>query len=523
MRCFAIENSDRALQTLRKLGLKSHFFNANCSDSSLSGRTLLFSSRTWKKIFEDKSKGDRLIRDGQVQIRDVEFDEKECRTRLLYTLESYLQDPPPSEVLEEFLVLLHANKNLCIEYVGRNVSRNCPPLMDCSIQIPETVFHFDFLGGKRRYLWRSRDLSEKGNFEDPRLRFKHLKRWLSDSDSRVQLSLGCGALRLLAIPTVLKVIDLIGAREDIHEVWGNSGGAIVGYLYSAGISPHYIEQIGYDLYNQRYPEHVELKRSLVSSAFATMRRLAFHGDERSGLFEIQSLLTTAMEKVRSGQTNIAREILPFFAVAMNLNQEKIFGLTDHKYTNQSCEDFLLGCDPLRAVAASSAIPFLFKAEQLATSDKRADHWHDAILGEDVPLLIPYKKWRIESQRNKNTVPQKLKILYVDLGLHYIEFFLSQKLAQIPALQFMSKFMHMSHAVFESRAEVQKDFLRMSPDVDILGMKLELDRTALFDVAQIPQIIQGGRTNLLKQLLELEETLAERGDDDSFYVKTKRAS
>lgn len=523
MYCYFIKFSKKIARLLEEQKMSGHFYKVTESVDGFTTSGYLFSQATWRKVFEDNgSRGARLLQasGGPCDKWEISDDDREeCASRLLYSLESYLQDPPPREVLEEFHLLLLANKRFCIEYIGRNVAQgDCPHLSQADLHVENTTFYFDIFGGRRRYLWRSKALSAREFHRDPRHSFDNFRRWLDDGESRVVLSLGCGALRLLAIPTVLKVLDLIGAREYIDEVWGNSGGAIVGHLYASGIAPHYIEQIGYDIYNHRYPEHCDLKRSKIDTAISTAARFIKSRGERSGLLEIQTILTSAIEKIISGRTTLNRQKLPFFAVAMNVNQEKIYGLTKQELIPTGCEDFLLGCDPLRAVAASSAIPFLFKGEVLETSNNRTDVWHDAILGEDLPLLVPYKKWRVETQNNESTHPRRLKVFYVDLGLHYFEYFLSQKFEQVPGFQWIGKFMKMTHASFEGRAGVQKDYLRLTPDVDLIGVKLELDRAALFDVAMIPTIIQTGRKNLLDQLLEIDRQLGERPQQNKRSLK-----
>jgi len=61
----------------------------------------------------------------------------------------------------------------------------------------------------------------------------------------VVVSFGGGGFRLFGATTVLKALDkLVQDRSQIGEVWGSSGGALLGYVYAMGFSADTLEELG---------------------------------------------------------------------------------------------------------------------------------------------------------------------------------------------------------------------------------------------------------------------------------------
>jgi hypothetical protein len=151
---------------------------------------------------------------------------------------------PPEDarlaVLARLLSEERAGGDLHIRFLGRNRT------------VPFDGFQLDRAGGQRRYVWQVIPATESRASAALIDRFPGLQALFSDPDTRVALSLGSGGLKLFAHATALRFLEAIACAEHIDELWGSSGGAIAGLLYSFGLSPQAIEQSGYDLYSGRY-------------------------------------------------------------------------------------------------------------------------------------------------------------------------------------------------------------------------------------------------------------------------------
>ena len=58
--------------------------------------------------------------------------------------------------------------------------------------------------------------------------------------------------------------DVLDIRKDIDELWGCSGGSIIGGYYAYGIPPLLIEKICFNFYNERHEEFI-IKGDLFKS------------------------------------------------------------------------------------------------------------------------------------------------------------------------------------------------------------------------------------------------------------------
>ena len=253
--------------------------------------------------------------------------QKSLEKRICYSLESYLHDPIPQNVLCEFFLYLINNPEVQIEYVGRNQEKN-----HISTEIKKIEGHqiiFDILQGKRRYLWKIH--LDENNFKKIKLKesFPSIKKWFTDPNSKVVLSLGAGGLRAHAIPTIFKILDFLGVRDHIDEIWGSSGGALIGGYYAYGIPPLLIESIGYDFYNERHEEFV-IKGSLFKSIKTFLDQPNKKNlNEYIGLVEMQKTLQKAFNQAKQKYNSDSKTKLkdiPFFALVSNPHRRKIYFL-----------------------------------------------------------------------------------------------------------------------------------------------------------------------------------------------------
>ena len=152
-------------------------------------------------------------------------------------------DWPPEDarlaVLARLLAEGRANGSVEVRFLGRN--RN----------VPADGFALDRAGGQRRYVWQIVPTEVHAGRPAVHERFRAVRGVCADPDARVVLSLGSGGLKLFAHATALRLFETLGVDEHFSEVWGSSAGAMAGLLYAQGLSPHAIEQMGYDLYTGR--------------------------------------------------------------------------------------------------------------------------------------------------------------------------------------------------------------------------------------------------------------------------------
>jgi hypothetical protein len=157
----------------------------------------------------------------------------DARRRLLFSWSSHVNQAAPDDVLDEAYTLLAADPGLTLEYMGRGRFFN-------ELHMPASesnIVWLDRAHGRRSYLFRKVECTVPGEY-DGLMRAKDAlyegyRAWVNEPGARIVLSMGGGGWRLFSVPGVLRMIDhLLVDRAQIGEVWGCSGGAILGYAYT---------------------------------------------------------------------------------------------------------------------------------------------------------------------------------------------------------------------------------------------------------------------------------------------------
>src|SRR5687768_8850685 len=194
--------------------------------------------------------GDKLLR--RRRYHPIEIDPQawsRARARILYGWSAAISDAPPDPVLDEVTLWLYARPDAQLEYMGRGRFGGGNRLVKDLEFIP-----FEVPGGRRGFMFRVVK-ARSGEFDDRSLGiredFARRSAWINDPDARVVLSLGGGGYRLFAALSALKVIEkmLGGQRDKIDEVWGSSGGALLGYVFANGLDLDVIDRLGFALYH----------------------------------------------------------------------------------------------------------------------------------------------------------------------------------------------------------------------------------------------------------------------------------
>ena len=429
---------------------------------------------------------------------------KELKKRIFYSLKSHLHDPIPTNLFQELFLYLKTNPEVQIEYLGRNLHDK--HYSHDIKKVKNHTFAFDVLNGKRKYYWKihinNNHFIEK-NFKE---NFPHLKEWFFDPEARVVLSLGGGGLRSHAIPSILKIIDFLDVREHIDELWGCSGGAMIGGYYSYGVPPLFIENICYDFYNERHEDFV-----LKGSIFKTLKTFIKESEGKNlnefiGMVKLQKILQRAFNhKISEAHQNKSSQLkeIPFFALVSTPFQKEMIALTEERYISSKCTSFLKPAQPFESISASSSIPLIMEPIIKNYSDGKY-YFFDGALSEEIPLTLPLKKFNLEKNESNK---KKLKIFYVNLNSRLRESKTISNFFSKQSLTFIYKHLLLIDKSLDQKIEKSISSLQSNPDVEIIGLDLVLNKNAFLDTKEIPYIIRNGRDHFLEEIFKLEKDLA----------------
>lgn len=412
--------------------------------------------------------------------------ERDIPVRFFLPHDGAVNDPPPESarlaVLSRLLAEERASGEVHIRFLGRNRS------------VPPDGFVLDKASGERCYVWQvvpSEDLEARPQLAD---RFRALRAHLAEPDRRVVLSLGCGGLKLFGHATVLRLLDTIGGAEHVDEIWGSSAGALVGLLYCYGLSPHAIEQTGYDLYSGRYnlelrPSRFQLVRNLLRDAFMPSDDTASAGfvDCAEGLQRMLAHYCDAIDPVR-----------PLYCPAFNVLTETTEVLTPVDVP-EHLADFMRQTEARDAALASSAVPLLFIPRQVKT-EAGVIPYIDGSTTEGVPLHSVLRKW--DADRAAGVEPrEKLTVLYVKLhGSERGRRPLGGRMSKLRLLQMIAS------AGIETMHQRDLSLIEAREDVELLPLQLFESGPDFFETGRIPEFMRLAKETFPHQLAQLEHHL-----------------
>ncbi len=506
---FTIRSDTRLSKLIQKSKLH-HFFYLK-KDLDGIGIEYYFSAHT-ALCLRSKSKNLKLIEALSHAV------ESKCSGEELHLIDSKikigfkasLQDSPNYRTKHEIYLFMKSRPWLSVEYVGRNVSAVEAIRSPEHPSVPEQTFVLDIAGRDRRYYWKTHSLEYTLGEPTAQLRLPCIKQWFEDPDSRVVLSLGGGGFRMYGIPTLLKIIDQLGARDSIHEVWGCSGGALVGYTYSLGVAPEAIEAGGYDFYLNKYPDFAlqGLRPSLIYNIIKSKIFNRGRGGVGTGIIDVEKVFRRAADRLIKKRDPLARQI-PCYSIATRHEDKKTFVLTEPHLIPPYMEDVMIGTDGMSATIASSSIPLLFSPMNIKDARGKNHLLVDGMIGEELPVFHPFLKWKRDRIHKPDETPKKLKIFYIDLRCRSseIEFIqkLEKKVSSESKLLVTSRLLDM---VLDNRIYHHIQTLSLMPDVEVIGIQLKLGRLAALDTDLIPFVIQCSRERVLAELDSLNQHLKE---------------
>jgi predicted acylesterase/phospholipase RssA len=415
------------------------------------------------------------------------LDEREIPVRFVVQApDAAVNDPPPRSaqraVLARLLAEDRAHEGVCVRYLGRNRS------------VPDDGFVLDVTGGRRAYVWQIRDAAELEPGEPLAARFPALCRLFHDPGNKVVLALGSGGLKLFAHATVLRLLEAIGCADAVEEIWGSSGGAVVGLLYSQGLSPQAIEQTAYDLYAGRYqlelrPSKLQVLRHLLRDSL-----LSNPHHDATGFVDLPAGLGRMLDHY-CASPHLRR---PFYCTAFNLADCRPEVLTAEPVP-EHLSDFVFQTEAREAALASSAVPLLFLPRRIER-DGRQLPYVDGSTTEDVPLYSAARKWDLDREAGVER-RERLVLLYVKLtGALDMYRTRTGRIGKIRLLQTIAA------AGIETMHKRDVELLERRPDVTLLGLHLGEAIPDFFDTCHIPAYLRGARESFPAQLAQIEMQL-----------------
>lgn len=416
-----------------------------------------------------------------------EIDERELPVRFILPHDGAVNDLPPQSarhaVLARLLAEGRADGCVHIRFLGRNRS------------VPPDGFVLDKSEGARRYVWQVVPNDAVASRPGLAERFCALRSHLADPDRRVVLSLGSGGVKLFAHAAALRLIESIGCGAHLDEVWGSSGGALIALLYCHGLSPHAIEQTGYDVYSGRYelslrPSTFQMLRHLVRDAIVPRDDAA-----SAGFVDCSAELQRMLD-----QYCLRRETLrPFYCTAFNLAERRGDVLTPMEVPPH-LRSFIFQTDPREAALASSSVPLLFVPRRVEIDGKDV-LYIDGSTTEGVPMFSPVRKWDLDRQAGLET-RSKLSIIYVKLTSRKDggQGHAAGRMSKLRLLQTIAT------AGVEVIHERDRALIEARDDVELLPLEMADSSPDFFDTRRIPESIRLAKETFPDQLARLESRL-----------------
>lgn len=420
-------------------------------------------------------------------VRDI--CETELPVRFMLPHHGAVNDPPPESarlaVLARLLAEGRAGGEVHIRFLGRNST------------VPPGGFELDRAGGDRRYVWQV--VPADGFLEAPELcdRFRALRETLAREDTRVVLSLGSGGLKLFCHAAALRLLERIGCGDHIDEVWGSSAGALVALLYAHGLSPHAIEQTGYDIYSGRqelalHPTPFQILRHLLRDVI-----LSHDDSHNSGFVDCAKSLSGMLARY----CDQGDPPWPFYAIAYNLSECRSEVLSSQPVP-EHLHSLMVQTDARLAALASAAVPLLFVPQVIRRGDKMVPYI-DGSTTEDVPLTSVVRKWDLDREAGVEQ-RERLVILYVKLTGPAQQYRSTHgRVSKLRLLQIVAT------AGIQTMHQREVEVIQTRPDVEMLKLQLDDSQPDFFEISRIPEFVRRAKEIFPEQLAAIEERLRGR--------------
>ncbi len=449
----------------------------------------LVSQRTNDALAKTKPRFARRAVATPIEVDDAAWEL--AASRLVLGITAPNHEKIPDAVKHEVSLWLYAHPSMRLDYMGRGRFLDAARL-PCR---PEDLVAFDYAGGKRSYMFRIVDAPIGEVDERERsLRadlFGH-HTWLMDPTARKVLSLGGGGYRLFAALPALKALELMmgGDRTKIDEVWGSSGGALLGYVFANGLDLRVIDQLGFDLYHGKSKDlpgiHLRSLANLTKQLVSNWATGTLGNPELGAWVEAVDRMSTPSPTAKR---------IPFHAMVSNTRWRHPVAFAEPQYIPEHCKDILIPCSGREATAASMAVPFLFRPMR-GVPGFEEDLWFDGSVVDENPVMLPFVKWMRDRKADPENTPKKLKIMLINLNMRLSESSYLAGIADGPLTSAVSKVVSraagMVDLLLDSKTHALIRTLTELDDVEITTCTLTVGRLNFITRADIPTAIRSGQ-------------------------------
>ncbi len=335
-------------------------------------------------------------------------------------------------------------------------------------------------------------------------RFRPLLRSIRQKDTKVVLALGGGGVRMFAHAVVLDFLEKIGAVDYVSEIWGASGGAIIGYCYSRGMTPKQIQEIGTIAFKGEIVPYLPGYLTFLKRIFIDI----FSKSKESASLQVFRAYQRGLRLYLDKQPHELKRKLKFYCTAFNLEtQENDILSPDAAQHDPNAQERIFRIDGIDSVMASSAFPVLF--EPVAIEDEFGPRRYiDGGLIEDVPTQSVYKKWLREKELGTDT-SRNLLVIAVNLypsSLVAPNVLQSKRLKMLPGYHHVLMSLNCAEYMRESATKAQKKMLRGDPNVDLWDINLTVPSGSLLNLDLIPRALETAETAVPEEFLRIIDKL-----------------
>lgn len=310
-------------------------------------------------------------------------------------------------------------------------------------------------------------------------------------------------MRLFAHPSIFKLVEELGGKDAIDEVWGCSGGAIAGLAYCLGADHEVLEEEGYKMYHNKYSVEFLPKRGSSLKKMLFNRFLPERSVGLKGFVALQNTLQTSLERVAKHK----RPTIPFYAISYNVSLKKNEVLTPEKVQTGVYDGLIKRCSPIDAVLASTAIPILF-VPRIIKRGRTPITYIDGAVAEELPLPSIYTKWQLDREAGL-TKKKRLFILTVNLFPELAKWKLLRysALRRIPLVEYLSVIARVADLVRLSRIKEHVRSITTDPSVEVAVVTLgALQKSGFLNPEIIPTVIDKAKGTFFKELRSIEQRL-----------------
>ncbi len=322
--------------------------------------------------------------------------------------------------------------------------------------------------------------------------FDPLRHSLRQPDTKVVLSLGGGGVRMFAHAAVFDFLDKLGVTERITEVWGSSGGAIMGSLFAMGMGAEEMKGIAGVAFKGGIVRYLPSAFSLVKRMFQDL----FGFSKRSASLQVFRDYQNQLEEFLVKSYQGRRFQKKFFCTAFNLDTQENEVLGVDPVHDLYGADKVYQAEVLDAVMASSAVPVLFEPRTVRGREGER-RYIDGALIEDVPTQSVYKKWIRDKEFGLEPCRHLLLITVTLEPSAFLSMNMLQnsRLRRIPGVEHIVMSLKCAEYMRKAATKANKKLLRQDPDVELWDLSITVPNGGMLSLDLIPGVMEAAEVSV----------------------------